>query len=284
MVCDGKARKELQVHDIQWAVALQRANNHVLFNALVLSFLFPVSWGELAAFLFQKQEERWKVQSEEKCSVILQSISIPYQNYSEALFCNTYLYCILKMLPVYEAIIINPSLINQKQWQVLIDLYLYEATGCCLPASGKGECMLDHTGLPARGCCRDLSIVPFVFLAHGGTLCPGEGWGCWRIKMIKSGTRMCTEYFLLQKSDFQGYLFRVHNAMTLLERRMLKNCTVKWAWQLQVSAWGELLDGFMSLNYTTGGKAAFILPSSQVLPFLDQQDKLPTTDWTIPVN
>lgn len=115
-------------------------------------------------------------------------------------------------------------------------------------------------------------------------LWPGEGWGCWRIKMIKSATRMCTEYFLLQKSDFQGYLFRVHNALTLLERRMLKNRTVKWAWQLQVSAWGELLDGFISLNYTTGGKAAFILSSSQVVPFLEEQDKLPTVDWTIPVN
>ena len=54
MVCSGKARKELQVHDTQWAVALQRANNHVLFNALVLAFLFPVSWGEFAALLFQK--------------------------------------------------------------------------------------------------------------------------------------------------------------------------------------------------------------------------------------
>lgn len=55
-----------------------------------------------------------------------------------------------------EAIIINPCLINQMQQQVLIDLCLYEAAGCCLPASGKGECMLDQTQLPARGCHRDL--------------------------------------------------------------------------------------------------------------------------------
>lgn len=53
-----------------------------------------------------------------------------------------------------EVIIINPSLINQMQ--VSIDLYLCEAAGCFLSASGKGECMLDQTQLPARSCHRDL--------------------------------------------------------------------------------------------------------------------------------
>lgn len=31
------------------------------------------------------------MQSEEKCSVILQSTSIPYQNYAEVLLCNLFI-------------------------------------------------------------------------------------------------------------------------------------------------------------------------------------------------
>lgn len=39
--------------------------------------------GESMKHFFFIKEEWWKVQSEEKCSAILQGISIPHQNYSE---------------------------------------------------------------------------------------------------------------------------------------------------------------------------------------------------------
>lgn len=56
----------------------------------------------------------------------------------------SYWYYNLEMLLVYEAIIINPCPINKVQWQVLTDLCLHKAARCRLPASGKGEHMLDE--------------------------------------------------------------------------------------------------------------------------------------------
>lgn len=155
-----------------------------LFSLLPLQFL-----RESLQHFFFKKEERRKVQSEAKRSVIFQSISIPYQNHSELLFCKSYLHCNLKMLPVYEAIIANPGLTNQKR--VSTDLDLHEACGCCLPVSGR-ENTVDRTELPARGRWSD----------PGPAICiPGSRWdsapwgalGCRRLQMIKSGTRMCAE-------------------------------------------------------------------------------------------
>lgn len=167
------------------------------------------------------------------------------------------------MLPIYEAIIINPGLINQKPWQVLIDLYLYEATGCCLPASGRGKSMLDHTELPARGCCRDLSIMPFVFLAHGGTLFPGEGWGCRHIKMIKSGPRMCTEYFLLQR-------FSRRLAPSTQSCDLTGGCWRTALWNGDGS--GRILPGWkagccVSVNCTTGERQHPFFQAAKFAPF-----------------
>lgn len=79
------------------------------------------------------------MQSEEKCSVILQSISIPYQNHSEALFYTLFI------LQREDASCLwshhhKSTLINQKQWWVLIDFRVDGAPGSCLPASGmEGE-------------------------------------------------------------------------------------------------------------------------------------------------
>lgn len=110
----------------------------------------PASWGELAALLFRK-EKRWKVQSGEKCSVIFQSISIPYQNHSGALFYKLFI------LQREDASCLwrhhhKSTLINQKQWWVLMDFHLAGAPGSCLPASGKEGEVLDPSELPARGC------------------------------------------------------------------------------------------------------------------------------------
>lgn len=247
MVCNGKARKELQVHDI---VALQRANNNVLFNALVLSPPFPVSRGELATFLFQKGRKTESAIRRKTFyhftkyqyplpklfrALILQELFTLQLEDASCLWSNHH-----KSRPHKPKAGIDRSLATRSPWVLP-------------PCLGEGRtrwiaqnCQQGAAGATSRSCHL------YSWLTVG--LCPGEGRGCRRLKMIKSGTRMCTEYFLLQKSDFQGYLFRVHNAMTLLERRMLKNCTVKWAWQLQVSAWRELLDGFISFNYTTGEK------------------------------
>lgn len=70
-----------------------------------------------------------------------------FYKFTEAIWMSyfpSYWYYNSEILLVYEAIIINPRPINKVQWQALTDLHLHEAARCCLPASGKGECILDH--------------------------------------------------------------------------------------------------------------------------------------------
>lgn len=149
-----KPKTRTQIHDIQWALALQRANNYVLFDVFVLSSSFPVSRGELAALLFQKQR---KVESAIRRKTFRHFTKHLFNRTIQMSHFATLIYtapwgCFL----LCEVIIINPSLINQMQQQVSIYFHLCEAAGCFLSASGKGECMLDQTQLPARGCHRDL--------------------------------------------------------------------------------------------------------------------------------
>lgn len=54
----------------------------------------------------------------------------------------------------------------------------------------------EDTAWVTQSCRRDLPIL-FVCLAHGEPQSPGEGWGCWCIKMIKSAARLHTEHCLL---------------------------------------------------------------------------------------